>query len=380
MSVHRGRILVHGARQLLTLRGPAEPRRGIDLGQLHIIEDGAVLIENGVIVEVGPSRRLENLAAAKRAIVLPAIGRVVMPAFVDPETHSLRAPASADWVSVAPDDSHPGPHVPGPRLRAEAERTLKGMVRYGTATAETPGRDTREIRTLLNAESDVELVPTLTVETSSAGLELMKTVRARGLARSVYPLRDDDYPEFFAAAAALGLGTRVSLDTFRGLTPGAAAQVLAVVGTSVAAERDMTLLGPASAVVVLAPGVDFHSGARDFPPARRLVDCGAAVALATGYGPSTNPSYSMSATIALACRFLRFSPAEAVAAATLNAAYALGCGRRLGSLEPGKQADLLILDTPDYRALAWELGINVVFAVMKRGRIVYDAGMGKWRD
>ena len=88
----------------------------------------------------------------------------------------------------------------------------------------------------------------------------------------------------------------------------------------------------------------------------------------------------MSATIALACRLLRFSPAEAVAAATLNAAYALGCGRRLGSIEPGKQADLLILDTPDYRALAWELGVNVVFAVMKRGRIVYDAGMGKWRD
>ena len=223
MSVHGGRILVHGARQLLTLRGPAEPRRGIDLGQLHVIEDGAVLIDNGVIVEVGPSRRLENLAAAKRAVVLPANGRVVMPAFIDPETHSLRAPASADWVFAAPDNSHPGPHVPGPRLRAEAERTLKGMLRYGTTTVETPGRDTREIRTLLNAESDVELVPTLTVEASPAGLELMKTVRSRGLARSVYPTLAENYAEFLATARALGLGTRVSLDVFRALPADAAA-------------------------------------------------------------------------------------------------------------------------------------------------------------
>jgi imidazolonepropionase len=365
---------------LLTLRGPAEPRRGIDLGQLHIIEDGAVLIENGVIVEVGPSRRLENLAAAKGAVVLPANGRVVMPAFVDAETHSLRVPASADWVFAAPDNAHPGPHVPGPRLRAEAERTLEGMLRYGTTTAETPGRDTREIRAMLNADSDVELVPTLAVEASPAGLDLMKTVRSRGLARSVYPLLAENYAEFLASARALDLGTRVLLDVFRGLPTGAAASVLAVTGTSVAAECDTSLLGSAEAVAILAPGVEFHSGASDHPPARRLVDCGAAVALATGYGPSTNPSYSMSATIALACRFLRLSPAEAVAAATLNAAYALGCGRRLGSLEPGKQADLLILDTPDYRALAWELGVNVVFAVMKRGRIVYDAEMGKWRD
>jgi imidazolonepropionase len=175
-------------------------------------------------------------------------------------------------------------------------------------------------------------------------------------------------------ARGLGFGIRQCwVGTSRGLGTELQEGVDAVIQPNALEEEEVAALSVSNTVAVLAPGIDFHRGAISYPPAARLIASGAAPALATAYGPCTNPSYSMAVTVSLACRKLGMRPAEAITAATINAAHALGIGRRAGSLEPGKQADILILHSGDYRALAWEFGINLVGMVIKRGEVVYDA-------
>jgi imidazolonepropionase len=371
------RVLIHGARQLLTLRGSSGPKRGADLSQLHVIEDGAVLIEDGTIVEVGLSRRLENLTAAKRARVIAANGCVVMPAFVDSGTESLRAPMTGHQAATAP------------RLRREGESTLAGMLQHGTATVETKGSDVRSLRIISQMESPIEIIPTLEVGASVTD-ELLSTVRRRGMARFVQArIRGDEAFDKAALdairrARTYGFDVRVAAgDTGpanRYFQDALDSELQAAIHLNGIRDSEIAALALSHTVAVLAPGTVFHQGTGPYPPARSLIDRGAAIALATGYGPATNPSYSMGVALSLACRKMALSPAEAVAAATINAAHALGIGSRAGSLEAGKQADILILNAHDYRALAWEFGINLVGLVMKNGEIVYDAGRPRWPD
>jgi imidazolonepropionase len=362
------RILIHGARQLLTLRGSSGPKRGADLSQLHIIEDGAILIEDGKIMEVGPSRRLENLAAAKRATVISANGCVVMPAFVDCATESLREPMTNHEPATAP------------RLRREGETTLAGMLQHGTATVETKGTSVRELRIVSQMESPVEVIPTLD---AAAGVtdELLSTVRRRGLARFVQASigNDESAVDAVRRARAFGFDVRVAVELENPCFQDALNSGLqAAVYRNGIRDWEVAALALSHTIAVLMPGVVFHHGNGPYPPARSMIDRGVAVALATGYGPATNPSYSMGVSVSLACRQMALSPAEALAAATINAAHALGIGYRAGSLEAGKQADILILNAHDYRALAWEFGINLVGLVMKNGEIIYDAGRPRW--
>jgi imidazolonepropionase len=118
------------------------------------------------------------------------------------------------------------------------------------------------------------------------------------------------------------------------------------------------------------PGSVFHLGLRQYAPARALIEAGAAVALATDFNPGTSPTFNMQMVLSLACTEMRMSPAEAIAAATINGAYAVGRAGQIGSLEPGKQADLLVLNVSDYRELPYYFGANNVHATMKRGVIL----------
>jgi imidazolonepropionase len=364
------RVLIHGARQLLTLRGANSPRRGHDLSQLHIIEDGAILIGDGRILEVGPSRRVENLAAARRAEAIAAHGCVVMPAFIDPDTRSLRAPSAFPDTFTTDPFRCPctTPTGPAPRVRHDGEMTLAGMLRHGTATVEAKGSDIRTLRIISQLNSPVEVIPTFDAR-HGVPEDVIDTVRKRGLARFVQcRLGSDEAAETLRYARRLGFGVRQCCPSLgRALADG----VHAVTGLQALDDEDISALSVSNAVAVLAPGVNFHA-AGCYPPARKLIASGAAVALGTGYGPCTNGSYSLAATVALACRKMGMLPAEAIAAATINAAHALGMGLRAGSLEPGKQADVLILQTGDYRAVAWEFGINLTRMVIKHGAVVYD--------
>jgi len=134
---------------------------------------------------------------------------------------------------------------------------------------------------------------------------------------------------------------------------------------------DIQALGRSETVATLLPGCDFHLGLKQYAPARALIDAGAVVALATDYNPGTSPTLSMPMILSLACTQLRMTPAEAIAAATINAAYALRREKPVGSLEVGKQADIAVFEVADYREIPYYFGVNHCWMTVKRGRVIH---------
>jgi imidazolonepropionase len=175
------------------------------------------------------------------------------------------------------------------------------------------------------------------------------------------------------AAATCGLRLKAHVDEFNDL--GGLPMALSLGATSVdhldaTGAGGMAQLAAADAVGVVLPAVNFNLGSTHFADARELIDAGAALALSTDLNPGSAPCPSLPLVMSIACRYQRLTPAEALNAITLNAAHAIGMGRRIGSLEVGKQADVLILNTTDYRHLAYHFGGNPVEQVIKRGRII----------
>jgi imidazolonepropionase len=134
---------------------------------------------------------------------------------------------------------------------------------------------------------------------------------------------------------------------------------------------DIAVLAKSNTVATLLPGCDFHLGLKEYAPARALIEAGAIVSLATDYNPGTSPTLSMPMILSLACTQLRMTPAEAIAAATINAAFALGREKRIGSLEVSKQADLAVFEVADYREIPYYFGINHCWMTVKRGRVIH---------
>ena len=137
-------------------------------------------------------------------------------------------------------------------------------------------------------------------------------------------------------------------------------------------DSDVRALARSDVVATLLPGSNFHLGLQRYAPARRLIEAGAIVALATDFNPGTSPTLNMQMILSVACNALHLSPAEAISAATLNAAYALRRADRLGSLEPGKQADLVVMNVDDYRKIPYYFGVNHCAMTVKRGQIVWS--------
>jgi imidazolonepropionase len=177
------------------------------------------------------------------------------------------------------------------------------------------------------------------------------------------------------AAQALGFGLKIHADEFKPLGGTRLAVELGAISADhlvCTPDDEIELLGKSNTIAVSLPGTPFGLGHHEYIRARRIMEAGGALALATDLNPGTCWCESMPFIVALACRAMRMAPAEAVVAATLNAAYAVGRGRQVGSLEVGKQADLIILGVPDYRHLAYRFGVNPVERVIKRGTIVWS--------
>lgn len=405
----RGLLLVRGARQLLTLRGPGEARRGPALGELGIIEDGAVLIRQGTIVSVGPTRRVENLREAREAEVIEAAGRVVTPGLVDCHTHffpgrMFRAPPCLQRQAAPKDVAQWSAAVRATsrrRILWETRRWLDEFLRHGATAVEVnsgwgleEAAELKLLRVLARLQGGpVDLIPTYSARfpprhgrESGPYLEfligrLLPLLARRRLARFIEIFADagewDREPLRRCLASAVEMGLGIKIHAAPGAGGEAVSLGLSCGATSIEAltalsPHDIARLAASPAIVSLVPalcliGEDPGTGA-----VRDLIRAGAAVALATGCGGA--PAFSLPATMALACLRWEMTPAEVFTAATMNAACVLGLQQRLGSLEPGKQADLVVFDVPDYREIVYHLGMNTVHAVLKRGVPVYHRG------
>lgn len=404
--------LVRGARQLLTLRGDGGPRRGDALRDLGIVPNGAVLIKDGVIVDAGPARRIEKLPAARRAQEIDATRRVVMPGFVDSHTHLVFGrPRLADYEMRLAGASYAEIAAAGggilssvkavrgmsaARLAAQARASLAAMALHGTTTLEAKSGyaldEAGELKTLrllarLNG-CPLDIVPTYLgahipppeyrgkpdayIDWMTA--EMMPQIRRRKLARFVDVYCDsgaftlEQSRRYLEQGRRLGFGLKIHAEQFA--RTGAARLAVELEATSAdhlehASDEDIRALAHSNTIATLLPGSVFHLGLRAYAPARALIEAGAAVALATDFNPGTSPTCSMQMVLSLACTEMRMSPAEAISAATINGAHALGRADRIGSLEPGKQADLLLLKVSDYRELPYYFGTNNVHLTIK---------------
>ncbi|MEO8663369.1 MAG: imidazolonepropionase [Bryobacteraceae bacterium] len=416
------RRLFRGARQLLTLRGSSGPRRGAALGELAVIEDGAVLVEDGVVTNVGPTRRLENLAETHGAEVVELDGCVAMPGFVDSHTHLVFGQprlmdyemriAGADYHQIAEADGgilSSLRHVRGmarKSLETQARKSITRMIQNGTTTLEAKtgyGLDEASEIKVLRVIEHLDRQPLDVVATFLGAHVIPHEFAGRGddyidylceqlipkIALNKLARFADVYCEpgaftvaqsarYLKAAIAHGMTPKIHADQFvhsGGTRLGVELGAASADHLEQISNEDIRFLGVSSTVATLLPGSVFHLGLNHYAPARRLIDGGAAVALATDFNPGTSPTCSMPMILSLACTQMRMSPAEAITAATINGAHAIGMGSRVGSLEYGKQADLIVLDAGDYREIPYYFGVNLVKMTVKRGEIIYSRGL-----
>jgi imidazolonepropionase len=401
--------------QLVTLAGPARPRVGAELGELGLIADAALLVEDGRIVAAGAYAELRGKIPA-HAAVIDAEGRCVTPGFVDAHTHLVFAGnraaefeqriGGATYQQIAAAGGGILSTVRATRAATE-EELLTGarqrrdwMLRSGTTTIEAKSgygleraTELRMLRVLarLNAEGPARMVPTLLaahmVPPEFDGRrgeyvrwiaeELIPEVAALKLARFCDAFCDDhaltveEARSVLTAARRHGLGLRVHAEQFR---PGTGAALAADLGAATAdhleavTDEALQLLKDARVQPVLLPGSVFALGRTQYPPARTMIDLGLAIVLATDFNPGSSPVASMPFILSLACLQMRLSPAEALTAATLNAAWSLGLGQRIGSLEAGKEADFLIHEFTDYRELMYFIAAPLRPRVFVAGR------------
>jgi len=386
--------------QLVTIAGPASPRVRAGLTELGIIEDGALLIEGDRIAAVGRYADVKGRIPAGAPIV-DAGQRCVTPGFVDAHTHLVFAGnraaefeqriAGATYQEIAAAGGGILRTVALTRAASEdellvaARRHRDWMLRGGTTTLEAKSgygldRET-ELKMLrvirrLNVEGPVRMVPTLLAAHTVppeykdrraeyvrfVAEELIPEVATEGLALYCDAFCDDhaftveETRTVLRAAKQHGLKLRVHAEQFRsGTGADLAAELGAATADHLETATDETLehLRAAGVQPVMLPGSVFALSRTQYPPARKMVDAGLAIVIATDFNPGSSPVASMPFMLSLACVEMRLSPAEALAAATINAAHSLGLGGEVGSIEPGKRADFLIHEFTDYRELAY---------------------------
>lgn len=420
--MHSVELLIEHAAELVTLAGPHDrPRTGAALRDLGVVADGAIAAADGQIVAVGPTAQVrDTVRLDSGATVIDAAGHVVLPGFVDPHTHLVFAGSrahefemrlrGATYLEIAAAGGGILRTVAATREADEDTLVrlglarLDGMLRCGTTTAEAKSGyglsvddELKQLRAVhrMSASHEVDLVATVlaahAVPPEFAGdpdgyVDLM--------VREILPaVADEDLAEFcdafcdigaftleqgravLEAGADLGLIPKLHADEFSDLGGARLAADLEAISADHllhASEAGLAAMARAGTVAVLLPGTAYFLGL-PYAAARRMIEMGVAVALATDYNPGSSPTWSMPAVVSLACVGMKMLPAEAIAAATINAAWAIGMAEEVGSLEVGKAADAVVLDAADHRELAMSLGALLPCQVVKRGRLVVGA-------
>lgn len=411
-------LVIHSASQLLTI--PNGPQRGYALGELGIIEDGAIAVHQGKIVAVGKTADLQKQHQASQTI--DASGQVVLPGFVDPHTHAVWAGDRANEFEMRlagatyMDIMNAGGGIMSTvrktrsasvdQLVTETKLRLQRMLEYGTTTVEVKtgyGLETAaELRlweaiSRLQAEMPLDIVATFlgahAVPEEYKGREdgytnLVVNEMLPAIKNAQVTIQNPQFADVFCEDGAftveqsrrilgkakeLGFGLKIHSDEFKGLGGTKLGAELGAISSDhvvFTPDEDIAALGASNTVAVALPPTPFSLAQREYTPAKKFLDAGAILAIATDCNPGTGWCESMQLVIALACRYMRLTPAQAIVAATINAAYAIGMNDKVGSLEAGKQADLLIMDVPDYRHIGYRFGTNLVKAVIKKGNLV----------
>lgn len=413
-------LLIHSANQLLLMT--PTPQRGMHLGELALIEDGALAVKDGKILAAGSAVEMSHFTAKKQ---INASGRVVIPGLVDPHTHlvwigdrarefemriagkSYREIMEAGGGIISTMQKVRSASVD--ELVEEALPRLDRMLALGTTTAEAKtgyGLNTeselKQMRAILRLDElhPVNVVPTFlgahavppeysgnTDEYTSLVCtemlpELLHWWQANAGSRPL-PFVDvfcetgafnlSQSRRILESAQDLGFPLKIHADEFDSLGGTALAAELGAVSADhlvASTDEDISALAQSDTTAVALPGTPFGLGSSAYTPAQEILKAGGILALATDLNPGTAWCESMQFVIALACRSMHLTPARALAAATINAAAALGRAGETGSLTAGKKADILILDIPDYRHMGYRFGGNLVNTVIRGGENV----------
>ncbi|MFN2502068.1 MAG: imidazolonepropionase [Pyrinomonadaceae bacterium] len=420
-------LIIYNVGQLVTCASGRGPKRGSEMLDMGIVADGAVTVSNGIVTAVGSSE--EMLTGCTGTNAIDAGGRVVCPGFVDPHTHIVFAghrlnefelkirgdsyleilAAGGGIISTVEQTRAAAEH----ELVEQSSHRLDKMLAHGTTTAEVKtgyGLDLKtEVKILdvmaqLDARHAIDIVPTFLAAHAIPG-EYKKDPDAYvdlicdsmlGKAWDWYvesafygerPFCCDVFCDggafsleqserILKKARQIGFGIKAHVDEFTNLGGSRMSLQLGAISIDhldAISTDEVDLLAASETIGVVTPTVNFNFGSSHFADARALIDKGCAVAVSTDYNPGSAPCPSQQTAMAIACRYQKLLPAEAMNASTINAAYAAGVGDRYGSIEVGKQADLLMMDTDDYRQIAYEFGGNLVRSVVKNGREIFNS-------
>lgn len=422
-------MLIHSSSQLLTLAGG--PQRGHALGTLGILENGAVVVRDEKIVSVGKTNELK--ASYPNEPTLDASGCVLMPGFVDPHTHVIwggdRANefelkmSGAAYLDILASGGGILSTVRATRtasiesLIAQTRPRLLRMFAHGTTTVEAKtgyglqtATELRLLKALLTLDDETPLdlaftflgahaIPPEYKDDPQAYTDLVCDTMLPMLCQwweTHAPRRPPPFVDVFCEdkafdlrqsrqiltkAVSLGFPIKIHADEFDNLGGASLAVELDAVSADHlvrTSDADIAALGKSDTVAVSLPCTPFGLAEKDYTPAHKLIEANAILALATDCNPGTTWNESMQFVIALACRAMKLTPAQAIAATTINSAHAIRRSDTIGSIEVGKQADMLILSVPDYRQLGYRYGTNLVKQVIKRGQ-VYSVDVGYYR-
>ena len=410
-------LAVVNCSQLVTLAGPARPRVGPELRELGIIPNGSMFVRDGLIESAGTLEEIDQLIDGDTEVV-DALGRVVLPGFVDAHTHPVFGGTRVDefeerskgatYEEIAARGGGIQSSVNATRatyeevLTYECWRYAEWFLRSGTTTIEAKSGyglsledELKILRVIkrLGAETSLRYIPTFLGAHSIAAEyrsrrdeyvsllieEMLPAVAEQKLAEfcDVFceqkVFTTDEAWKILSAARCHGMGLRIHADQ---LSLSGGAQLAAELGTVTADHLEHTdaagiaALKEAGVQPVLLPGSVYALGSSRYPAAREMIDAGLAVVLATDFNPGSSPTPSIPMILSLASTHMKVTPAEGITAVTINAAYSLNRGAQLGSLEPGKIADFVIHECSDYRELAYFFGIEHASSVYAHGYLV----------
>jgi imidazolonepropionase len=412
-------VAVLHAAQLITVAGPKRPRVGGEMGELAIVKNGGMLIQDGLVAQTGTSDEIQK-ALPEGAQIVDATGKVVLPGFVDAHAHPVFAgdrldefemrARGATYEEIAASGGGIRSTVRKTRAASEEELLAQAMKRArwflqgGTTTVEAKSgyglsledelKILRVIRRL-NTETPIEFVPTFlgahAIPDEFRGApeqyvalvihKMLPRVAEERLAescdifceRGYFDLADSE--KILRAAQEHGLRLRMHVDQ---LTNSGGAFLAARLHAATADHLEqanaavISALAEAGVQPVLLPGSVYSLGLTRYPRARDMIKAGLAVVVATDFNPGSSPTPSMSMILSLATTQMKMTPAESVTAVTINAAYSLNRGHKIGSLETGKLANFALYDCGDYRELAYYVGVSLTHSVYVQGECVFS--------